>query len=109
MTGRDERSIGTVSRAGGAALALTLLASGCGQELDQPGGTGGRPAVTDPRRQVVFVSQRDGNAGIFVVNADGSGLERLTDDPPRTVGLPGLPTEPRSPSPATGTGTSTTT
>ncbi|HXI33128.1 MAG TPA: PKD domain-containing protein [Gemmatimonadales bacterium] len=31
--------------------------------------------------RIAFVSSRDGNAEIYVMNADGSGVTRLTDDP----------------------------
>jgi Tol biopolymer transport system component len=34
----------------------------------------------------VFTSNRDGNAEIYVMNADGSGQTRLTDHPARDVG-----------------------
>jgi Tol biopolymer transport system component len=36
------------------------------------------PPTTD---QIAFASNRDGNAEIYLVNADGSGLTRLTDNP----------------------------
>jgi TolB protein len=32
-------------------------------------------------RYLVFVSNRDGNREIYVMNGDGSGLKRLTDNP----------------------------
>ena len=53
------------------ALALTalLLASACGD--------GGDPAAS----KIAFVSERDGNNEIYVMNADGSGRTRLTNDP----------------------------
>ena len=31
--------------------------------------------------QLAFVSERDGNSEIYIVNVDGTGLTRLTDDP----------------------------
>src|SRR5215211_1632578 len=34
-----------------------------------------------PNGQIAFVSLRDGNDEIYVMNADGSGQTRLTDDP----------------------------
>ncbi|MFL6409018.1 MAG: TolB family protein [Nitrososphaeraceae archaeon] len=34
-----------------------------------------------PNGQIAFVSIRDGNEDIYVMNADGSGQTRLTDDP----------------------------
>ncbi|HMQ52352.1 MAG TPA: protein kinase [Anaerolineae bacterium] len=32
-------------------------------------------------KQIVFVSERDGNAELYVVNSDGTGLKRLTNTP----------------------------
>ena len=48
-----------------------LLTSACGD--------GGQPAITLGR--IAFASDRDGNAEIYVMNADGSDQIRLTDDP----------------------------
>jgi Tol biopolymer transport system component len=31
--------------------------------------------------RILFYSERDGNNEIYLMNADGTGLERLTDDP----------------------------
>ena len=41
-------------------------------EASPSGNTGGR---------IAFSSNRDGNFEIYVVNGDGSGLKRLTNDP----------------------------
>ena len=42
----------------------------------------GRPApLTIDPRQIAFASIRDGNPEIYVMNADGSGVTRLTDHP----------------------------
>ena len=38
------------------------------------------PALSPDGRQVVFMSRRAENWDIYVVNVDGSGLQRLTDD-----------------------------
>src|SRR5690348_17212386 len=38
----------------------------------------GQPAWSPDGRRIAFVSTRDGNAGIWVMNADGSGQRRLT-------------------------------
>jgi Tol biopolymer transport system component len=38
-------------------------------------------------RQIAFMSKRDGNWEVYVVNADGSGLKRLTNKP-ANEGLP---------------------
>jgi Tol biopolymer transport system component len=47
------------------------------------------PALSPDGRQVVFMSQRDGNWEVYRVNTDGSDLQRLTTD---SVALDGLPT-----------------
>jgi TolB protein len=41
-------------------------------------GFGARPAWSPDSRKIAFMSNRDGNDDIFVVNADGSGLRNLT-------------------------------
>jgi TolB protein len=46
------------------------------------------PAPSPDGQKIAFMSRRDGNWEIYVVNADGSGLQRLTDDPAED----GLPT-----------------
>src|SRR5438034_1052892 len=38
-------------------------------------------ATESPQGRIAFVSERDGNAEIYVMNADGSGVTRLTDNP----------------------------
>ncbi len=39
------------------------------------------PALSPDGQQIVFMSRREGNWDIYVANIDGSGLQRLTDDP----------------------------
>lgn len=39
------------------------------------------PAISPSGRQIAFMSRRDGNWNIYVVNSDGTGLKQLTDDP----------------------------
>ena len=56
-----------------AGAAAILALAGCGGE--------GSAARGRPSSRIAFVSERDGNAEIYVMNADGSGLARLTDDP----------------------------
>ena len=59
------------------ALAALLLASACGGG-GQPAGT---PTPASPAAgKIAFVSYRDGNLGIYVMNADGSGQTRLTEN-----------------------------
>lgn len=46
------------------------------------------PALSPDGDRMAFMSRRDGNWEIYIVNADGSGLERLTENPAQD----GLPT-----------------
>src|ERR1700693_1614084 len=39
------------------------------------------PSFSTDRKWIVFTSERGGSADIYRVHPDGSGLERLTDDP----------------------------
>lgn len=39
------------------------------------------PTLSPDGRKIAFTSDRDGNLEIYVMNSDGSGLRRLTDDP----------------------------
>ena len=39
------------------------------------------PAFSPDGSRIAFVSQRDGNAEIYVMNADGTGVTRVTNDP----------------------------
>ncbi len=45
------------------------------------------PAPSPDGQKIAFMSQRDGNWEIYIINADGSGLQRLTDNPAQD-GLP---------------------
>ena len=42
---------------------------------------GGQPTWSPDGKKIAFVSFRDGNPEIYVMNADGSEQIRLTDDP----------------------------
>ena len=44
-------------------------------------GSASDPAFSPDGSRIAFVSQRDGNAEIYVMNADGSGSTRVTNDP----------------------------
>jgi TolB protein len=46
------------------------------------------PAVSPDGEQIAFMSRRDGNWNIYIINSDGTGLRQLTDDPAED----GLPT-----------------
>lgn len=50
--------------------------------------TDAAPEASPDGRRVVFMSMRDGNWEIYIVNSDGTGLRRLTKDP----AIDGLPT-----------------
>lgn len=39
------------------------------------------PAISPNGQQIAFMSRRDGNWNIYIVNQDGTGLRQLTDDP----------------------------
>ncbi len=52
--------------------ALVLVLWGCG---------GGARATAEPASGILFTSERDGNLEIYLVQPDGSGLARLTDEP----------------------------
>jgi Tol biopolymer transport system component len=63
-------------------LVLVLVATGCSGAPSisvTPSPTS--PAPESPAGQIAFSSDRDGNAKIYLVNADGTGLKRLTDGP----------------------------
>ena len=57
------------------AAVLGLALAGCGSDSTAP--SGGRPAAG----QIAFTTGRDGNREIYVMNADGSGLRNLTNNP----------------------------
>jgi TolB protein len=44
-------------------------------------GSASDPAFSADGSRIAFVSQRDGNAEIYVMNADGTGATRVTNDP----------------------------
>ena len=58
-----------------AALALILLPALCLLACVPP------PNGSRPQGRIVFQTDRDGNWELYVMNADGSGQQRLTDDP----------------------------
>jgi len=39
------------------------------------------PSISPDGKWVIFTSERDGSADIYRIRLDGSGVERLTDDP----------------------------
>ena len=47
------------------------------------GAEGSSPTQQEAVSQIAFVSERDGNSEIYVINSDGSGLANLTNNPAR--------------------------
>ena len=47
--------------------------------------SGFAPAWSEDGSQIAFYSRRDGNAEIYVMNADGSGQTRITHNPGEDV------------------------
>jgi TolB protein len=60
-----------------------MNADGSGQRnltrsVTYPFASDGAPAWSPDGRKILFVSNRGGNAEVYVMNADGSGLRKLT-------------------------------
>ncbi len=67
------------------ALSLALVVGMAGQARaqatpPQPAQHGANPTVSPDGRQITFVSDRAGTGEVYVMDADGSGLRRLTSD-----------------------------
>lgn len=68
------------------ALAGTLILAGCFPRFPNPQSTSQMPpASTDPSfspdgSRILFVATDDGDAEVYVVNADGTGRHALTDN-----------------------------
>src|SRR5580698_4146233 len=63
--------------------AQLFIAKGDGSDeraLLPPTGMDYSPSFSADGRWIVFTSERNGSADIYRIHADGSGLERLTDD-----------------------------
>ena len=88
-------------------LFVLLLMIACGGPEDTPATPQTlAPAdtnLTERPSLLAFRSNRDGNHEIYTMNADGSGLTRLTNDRLRTMRPHGLPTPNGSLSRLTGT------
>jgi len=67
---------------------IAMRADGTAARQVTAGGNEANPEASPDGQQVAFMSQRDGNWEVYVVNVDGSGLRRLTRDPAND----GLPT-----------------
>ena len=76
--GRPGRSIWKYAAAGGAVAIVAMLAAKLlvRTQLDWKDGS---PAWSPDGARIAFYSERDGNAEIYVMKADGSGVTRLTD------------------------------
>jgi Tol biopolymer transport system component len=75
---RSGRSIWTYAAAGAAVVAVAILAATLlvRTQLDWKDGS---PAWSPDGTRIAFSSERDGNAEIYVMKADGSGVTRLTN------------------------------
>jgi len=74
------------SRAGGSSGKFQLYAAERANlaqltKLSPDTGSASDPAFSPDGSRIAFVSQRDGNAEIYVMNADGTGTTRVTNDP----------------------------
>src|SRR5215831_7377625 len=49
--------------------------------LQQPSGLDYNAAYSADGKTVVFTSERDGSAELYTVRSDGTGIQRLTDNP----------------------------
>jgi hypothetical protein len=67
---------------------LVMAGDGTSPRQVVAGSTETNPEASPDGRRIVFMSFRDGNWEVYIVNVDGSGLRRLTSDP----GNDGLPT-----------------
>ena len=56
-------------------LFMTGILAACGSQEGAP------PTAIQPAGKIAFITNRDGNPEIYVMNADGSGPQRLTDNP----------------------------
>lgn len=64
-----------------ATLFISNADGGGEQPLAQSGSLDYNPVWSASGDWIVFTSERNGSADLYRVHADGSGLERLTDDP----------------------------
>src|SRR5947207_123096 len=72
-----------------ALVLLAILPQACqrdGTTAPQPLRLGAQVAASPPSTKIAFWSSRDGNAEIYVMNEDGSGQTRLTNNPAADYG-----------------------
>jgi len=60
---------------------VNIACTGLIRLIDDPSGGANYPAWSPDGRKIAITSKKEGNPEIYVVNADGTGLRRLTDDP----------------------------
>jgi TolB protein len=65
-----------------AAIAALLVLAACNSDGDGVSDVGTQ-AASPPTGRIAFTSQVDGTDEVYVINADGSGLTNLTNDPER--------------------------
>ena len=58
-----------------------LLLAGCGQQVTSPLGHGAASVEPLGASKIAFMSERDGNREIYVMNADGTGQTNITNTP----------------------------
>jgi len=80
---KDGRLVVTTGERGNAQLVM-LDRAGKGRQILTKDGTNSWPAVTPDGASIVFVSNRDGQTGIWVMKADGSEARLLTHLPAPT-------------------------
>ena len=80
MTGGRHEQHDSGSRSWPAWYVVAGTVVGCGDDSKAADATQPTKASAQDAR-IVFTSERDGNPEIYVVNADGSGLKRLTNTP----------------------------
>lgn len=72
------RGAGHLLRCTLACMVIALVLGACGSdETSSPGPTGVRPQESE---ELAFVSDRDGDFEVYVMNLDGSNLRKLTDN-----------------------------
>ena len=65
---------------------LTLVLMAAAPDMLDAQGSSSHPSVSPDGSRIVFDSDRTGNGDIYVMNADGTGGERLTDGPAVDMG-----------------------
>jgi Tol biopolymer transport system component len=65
----------------GAALFIANADGSAERPLTQPGSLDYNPSWSAKGNWIVFTSERNGSADLYRIHPDGTGLERLTDDP----------------------------